>query len=111
MAAQARNLAAAAKAVAIVIWSWLGIACALTAGLLAFVRSRAPGGFYDTDVYAMTPRTHRTYAAIFAGLAAFFCGTLVLHSQDAATIGFAALVLIGVFYVTSFLRGFSDDQN
>jgi hypothetical protein len=92
------------------MWSVLGLGCAIGLAVLALVRSRRAGGFYDSDVYAMTPVAHRAYATASLGFGAVFCATLVLHADGVAIIALAAFTLLAVFYLTSFLRGFSDDQ-
>lgn len=89
---------------------FLGMAASIGLAALAFSRSRASGGFYDGEVYGMTPATHRRYALAALVLAAAFGVILVVHARAAATAAFAALALFAVFYLTSFLRGFSDDQ-
>jgi hypothetical protein len=83
---------------------------ALALGLFALVRSRRTGGFYDAHVYAMTSRTHLWYAIASLLFAAAFCVTIVLRAEDAAIAVFALFALVAIFYLTSFLRGFSDDQ-
>ncbi len=92
------------------MWSFLGMVCALALAALSYAKSRRAGGFYDADVYGMTARTHQAYAAASLLFAAAFCATLVLRAQTAAIVVLAAFVLVAVFYLTSFLRGFSDDQ-
>lgn len=75
----------------------------------AFARSRVPGGFYDRDVYGMTAVGHVRYAVAFAAFAA----VLVLcrsARSDLSSIAFAGLGLVAVFYLTSFLRGFHEDD-
>lgn len=89
---------------------FLGMAASIGLAALAFSRSRSRGGFYDADVYGMTPTVHRRYAIAALVLAAVFGVILVVHAGAAALAAFAALALFAVFYLTSFLRGFSDDQ-
>ena len=91
-------------------WNVLGLVTSGIIALFALKRSRTPGGYYDTDVYGMTPVTHRTYAAV-AG--AFFAAFIFTCLSRASTIGFylfAAFVLFALFYVTSFLRGAHEDD-
>ena len=91
-------------------WSVLGAVIAGILAGLAFVRSRAPGGFYDADVYGMTPVVHRRY--VWTALA-FFAAFLCSAWSRADTIGIwllAAFVLVAIFYLTSFLRGAHEDD-
>lgn len=92
------------------MWAILGMACALALAAFALLRSRRNGGFYDTDVYAMTPQSHRRYAVVCALFFVAFSIFALLRAQSASIATFAAFVLVAVFYLTSFLRGFSDDQ-
>lgn len=91
--------------------AFLGMAASFGLALLAFVRSRSAGGFYDDAVYGMTPRTHLRYALAAALLGLAFGVMLVVHANGLTIAALAALTLLAVFYLTSFLRGFSDDQD
>lgn len=92
-------------------WNVWGAVAAGIIAIFAHLRSRAQGGFYDADVYGMTPRTHRTYASV----SALFCAALLTCAiLDAGTIGFwilCAFVLFALFYLTSFLRGAHEDDD
>lgn len=92
------------------MWSMLGLFISLALALLALNRSRAAGGFYDSAVYAMTSAAHKRYAWVSLCFALFFVFTLVRRHEDLALWGFAALTLVAIFYLTSFLRGFSDSD-
>jgi len=94
----------------LIMWNTVGIALALTIAAVAIVRSRAKGGYYDTEVYGMVPATHQRYAAISLAFAGFFGVALALGAQTAGTVALAAYALIALLYGTSFLRGFSDDS-
>ncbi len=92
------------------MWSVLGLVASGIIALFALQRSRTPGGYYDTDVYGMSPASHRAYAAV-AG--AFFGAFVFTCLSRASTIGFylfAAFVLFALFYLTSFLRGAHEDD-
>jgi Ca2+/H+ antiporter len=91
-------------------WSIGGALAAVIIAVSAFVRSRSPGGYYDTEVYGMTPAAHRRYATIACIFAIFFVATIVLRARSVAFAGLAAFAIFAVFYLTSFLRGFSDDD-
>jgi len=91
-------------------WSIAGTIAALIVAVLAIGRSRSAGGYYDTEVYGMTPVAHRRYATIAVGFAIFFLAMIALHATTIAWAGLAAFTIFAIFYLTSFLRGFSDDD-
>jgi hypothetical protein len=89
----------------------LAIASLLLAAA-AYMRSRTPGGFYDAEVYGMTPEAHRRYAAIGLAFALAFFAVAVWWPRSAATIWLgAAFVLFAVIYITSFLRGAAESED
>jgi hypothetical protein len=89
----------------------LAIASLLLAGA-AYMRSRREGGFYDAEVYGMTPTAHRRYAAIALAFALAFFAVAVWWPRSAATIWLgAAFVLFAVIYATSFLRGAAENDD
>lgn len=89
----------------------LAIASLLLA-VAAYLRSRTPGGFYDAEVYGMTPVAHRRYAAIALVFAVAFFAIARWQPRSAATIWLgAAFVLFAVMYITSFLRGAAESDD
>lgn len=92
------------------VWSIGGFGAALALALLAWQRSRSRGGYYDAHVYAMTARTHRGFSLAGLAFAAFFAATFALHGESLATMGLGAFAVVAIFYLTSFLRGASDDE-
>jgi hypothetical protein len=90
------------------VWVLIGMLLALAVGATAWRRSLAHGGFYDRDVYAMTPAIHRRYAMLSLGFAAYFAAVLAFRLESAGIAGLALYALIAVFYATSFLRGAPD---
>ncbi len=93
------------------LWGWIGFVISLGTALLAFGRSRAPGGFYDADVYGMTPRSHRRYAAIALAFTLAFTATLVVVRNASLVFWLlASAVLFDLFYLTSYLRGAHEDD-
>jgi hypothetical protein len=90
-------------------WSITGLATCLAIAVFAWWRSRSPAGYYDGDVYGMTPAAHRRYVAIELSLALLFATTLVARVEWLAVWLLAAAVLVGVFYLTSFFRGWSEE--
>jgi len=92
------------------VWSIVGLSTCLAVAVLAWWRSRTPAGFYDGEVYGMTQRGHLRYLAIELVGGAAFLGTLLTHADTLAAWLFAAVALVDVFYLTSFLRGASEDE-
>lgn len=91
-------------------WSVLGLAGSGIIALFALRRSRTPGGYYDTDVYGMTPATHRAYAVVGGAFSAGFIFTCLSRASTIGFYLFAAFVLFALFYLTSFLRGAHEDD-
>lgn len=94
-----------------VIAALIGSVVALLLAVAAYLRSRAPGGFYDREVYGMTPAVHRRYAAIALGFALAFAAAARWFTAGATIWLYAAFVLFAVFYLTSYLRGASEDDD
>jgi hypothetical protein len=86
------------------------LALALAIAAAAWRGSRSKGGFYDSEVYAMTPRVHRRYALLSLAFAIYFVGTLALHKPSAGIAGLVLYALIAVLYATSFLQGAPDQD-
>ena len=91
---------------------WDGIGLALCCIQIAFALGKARGGaanYYERDVYAMTRRTHASYALASALFAVLF--VLGYFSTAVPTIPLlAAYALVFIFYFSSFARGFSDEE-
>jgi hypothetical protein len=81
---------------------------ALAVAGTAWRRSFAAGGFYDRDLYAMTPAVHRRYAIVSLGFALFFAAALAFRWDAAGIPALALYALVAVLYATSFLRGAND---
>lgn len=90
------------------IYELAGCALALAVAVIAWRRSRASGGFYDRDVYAMDNVAHRRYAVASLTFAAYFALAYALGWETAGIAGLALYALIAVLYGASFLRGASD---
>jgi len=90
------------------MWNIGGLALALFTAGVAFLRSRARGGYYDADVYGMVPSTHRRYGAISLAFAFFFGVALALRMQSAGIAALAIYSVVVLLYLTSFLRGYAD---
>jgi hypothetical protein len=77
--------------------------------VVAGVRSRATAGYFDGDVYGMTPAVHRRYALAFAILAALFALSYVIPALPALPL-LAVTIAAAVFYAASFFRGAEADE-
>jgi len=87
-------------------WELAGACASIVLAAAAFARSRGAGGFYDAEVYGMTPGAHRRYALIASAFAIAFFAVGAWWPRSGATIWlFTAFVLFAVFYLTSYLRG------
>lgn len=89
----------------------IGSIIALLLAAAAYLRSRGAGGFYDREVYGMTPAVHRRYGAIALAFAAAFAADARWFAQNATIWLYAAFVLFAVFYLTSYLRGAHEDDH
>ena len=93
-------------------WDVTGAIASILLALVAQVRSRTAGGFYDAEVYGMTPSAHRRYSLIALAFAAAFFAVDRWWPRSAATIWLgAAFVLFAVIYATSFLRGAAESDD
>lgn len=70
---------------------------------------RASKNYYAGDVYGMTPLTHRRYAAAGLLFVAIFVAALFVRSIPVVPL-LAALTVLAIFYFSSFVRGFSDEE-
>jgi len=91
-------------------WSIVGLSTCLLVAVFAWWRSLRPSGYYDGDVYGMTPAAHRRYVVGELVLALFFLGTLLARAEWLALWLLALAVLTDVVYLTSFLRGWSEEE-
>ena len=92
------------------LWAVCGVTLSL--GTAAFAIWRAAGGtanYYAGGVYGMTRRSHAGYALAGFTLAASFLLSLLWPAIPVIAL-LAAAVLLAIFYFTSFLRGFSDEE-
>jgi hypothetical protein len=90
------------------VWNVVGLGVSLAVATIAWRRSRGRGGFYDREVYGMTPATHRRYALVSLAFGAFFAATIALRLESAGVAGLALYAVIAVFYAASFLQGAPD---
>ncbi len=92
------------------VWSLIGLLLAAGIAALAWRRSRRSGGYYDSQVYAMTARTHRAYALASLAFAVFFAAALALRLDAAGVAALALYAVVAIFYIASFRRGASDEN-
>jgi len=92
------------------MWNSAGLLlCGIVITVAALKSKHGKAGYYEREVYGMTARTHRAYAALslaFCGL--FTAGYFVSGIPVIPLLGAYALVFI--FYFSSFARGFSDEE-
>jgi len=92
------------------VWSAAGLALALfTCACAAAAAVRPPANYYASTVYGIRRSGHVAYAAASLALAAVFVLSAWWHAIPAAVL-LAPTVLAAIFYFTSYLRGFSDEE-
>ena len=92
------------------MWNVVGIALALSIAAIAIVRSRTRGGYYDSQLYGMVPETHRRYAIISLAFALFFGVSYAFRAETAGLVALAIYAVIALLYLTSFIRGYADND-
>jgi hypothetical protein len=90
-------------------YALFGIGLALAGGAFAFNRARARRSFYAADVYHLTARSHRRFAALSGVFAAGFLFALRWPPFEIPLLAVYTLLL--VLYATSFARGFSSEED
>ncbi|MEO7202297.1 MAG: hypothetical protein ABI431_05825 [Candidatus Tumulicola sp.] len=86
-----------------------GFVLAIALSAVAWRRSAATAGYYDGQVYGMTPGVHRRYAAIGIAFAAVFALAACLRFETAGIVALAVFTPVAIFYATSFVRGADDE--
>lgn len=89
--------------------SLLGALAALALGAAAW-RGKDVKGFYSSEVYGMTARSHRRFAVLCLGFAGGFGLTAAWPLFPAAVV-WALFLTAALLYGTSFLRGYADDDS
>jgi len=87
----------------------IGLVLALGGAALGLARSRAVGGYYESDVYGMTAVSHRRFATaslLFAGAFALL-GAFPIVPVFPVLAGY---VLLAILYATSFARGAQEED-
>ena len=92
----------------IFMYAAIGIGLSCAGALFALVRSRAPASFYAAGVYNMTVRSHRAFAIASVAFAAAFALALVWRPLSVPLL--ALYTLANIFYLSSFARGFSSED-
>jgi hypothetical protein len=90
------------------VYAILGIVLSCGGGGLALWRARAPRSYYAAEVYHMTRRSHRRFAALSAVFAAGFAAALRWPVLNLPLL--SAYTLLLVLYASSFARGFSGED-
>ena len=85
--------------------SAVGIVLALGGALAAWRSSMSRGGYYDREVYGMTPATHLRYAVDQFSVCRVLYRGYLLALRSAGIAALALYALLAVLYLTSFLRG------
>jgi hypothetical protein len=93
----------------VIVWSALGLVAALVLMAAAWRKSAAPAGYYDGQVYGMTPATHRRYALVAIVFAIAFGVAAAARFETAAIVALALFVPVAIFYASSFVRGADDE--
>ena len=91
-----------------VVYALAGLALSLGGCALGLWRSRGPRSFYAADVYQMTRRSHRRFAAVSAAFGAGFLLALRWPAMNLPLL--AAYTLLLILYLSSFARGFSSED-
>ena len=92
------------------MWNLIGLLASLALAAVAWRRSIRPAGnIFERDVYGMSPRTHRAYAATGLGFAVLFTVGIVWGAVPAVPI-LAIFAVIAILYASSFVRGASGED-
>jgi hypothetical protein len=91
------------------VWSLAGLILAIALSAIAWRRSAATAGYYDGQVYGMTPAIHRRYAAIGVAFALVFALAASMRFETTGIVALAVFTPLAIFYATSFLRGADDE--
>lgn len=92
------------------MWEAIGLAlCCIVITVSLFKSKHVNGSYYAGEVYGMTAGTHRAYAMVSAFFAALFIAAFFSAFVPAALL-LGAYALVFIFYVSSFARGFGDEE-
>jgi hypothetical protein len=92
------------------MWAEAGLVlAAAVAALSTAMANRPPNNYYAGEIYGMMPAVHRRYALVSLLFAGLFAAAMRARGIPQTAV-FAGYTLIVLFYATSFLRGFSDEQ-
>ena len=91
------------------MWNAVGLGISVVVATAAFARASSRAGHYDGAVYGMTPAMHRRYAYVALALAIAFAVAFAWPPMPTVVL-LGAIVLVGLFYLTSFLRGAEADD-
>ncbi len=91
------------------LYALAGVLASLSGAGVALARTRGARSFYAADVYHMTQRSHRRFAAASVVFAAAFIAALRWPVLTIPLLAVYALLL--VLYLSSFARGFSGEDD
>jgi len=91
------------------VWNAVGLGISVVVAIAALARASARAGHYDGAVYGMTPAIHRRYAYVALVLALAFVVAFAWPAMP-TVVPLGAIVLVALFYLTSFLRGAEADD-
>ena len=93
-----------------IVWNAIGLAlCCIVIAVAILQSNRANSGYYAGEVYGMTARSHRAYASLSALFAVLFVLSFFSAAIPAVPL-LGAYALVFIFYFSSFVRGFSDEE-
>ena len=91
------------------MWIAVGLIVSSLLAVGAGLRSRAPAGHFDGEVYGMTPAAHRRYAVAGVVLAVLFALAFVVPAIPVIPT-LAVTLATAIFYAASFVRGAEPDE-
>jgi hypothetical protein len=91
------------------MWIAVGLIVSSVLAVGAGLRSRAPAGEFDGEVYGMTPAAHRRYAAAGVVLAGLFALAFIVPGIPVIPM-LAVAIATAIFYAASFVRGAEADE-
>jgi len=90
------------------VYAAIGIALSCAGAIFACTRRRAPASVYASEMYQLSSRSHRIFALASVAFALAFAPALKWTVLAVPLLAVYTLVLI--FYLSSFARGFSGED-
>ncbi|MDQ6930793.1 MAG: hypothetical protein M3126_09040 [Candidatus Eremiobacteraeota bacterium] len=91
------------------LWALSGLVLSVLTGAMAMRAAGRGDASHASEVYGMTPASHRRFAAACAFFAAIFALAAAWPLIPAVAV-FGAFVLALILYGSSFLRGYADED-